>query len=492
VLNSNHRTCHPVLLAGGLGARLWPLSRATYPKQLLTLAGNRSLLQLCALRALELAPAVNIVTVTTHSHYRAIQDQLQEISPELSKNLLVEPEAKNTAAAIGVAALHVQKSHPNSTLIVMPADHAIQSTHGLLDVLTGALELAESGFIVTLGIKPTRPETGFGYATIGKKILPGKEVFEVTSFLEKPFLDVAKKLLERSDVYWNSGLFVLTTDTLISEMRKYAATTLAYLETAAANSKYENGITAYRKIDYAPIPSLPIDKIVMEHSKQLALFPIDVGWSDVGSWEQLWEINTKDSNGVATSGDVITEDCRNSLLKSESRLVVGSGLRDIAVIETTDAVLVTKMGETDALKSAFKTLQALNRHEATRPLEEKRPWGFFKILMDSPGFKIKELSINPGARLSLQSHQHRTEHWVVVEGTATVTRGTTVESIETNQSTYIAANQIHRLENSTENVLKVVEIQCGDLLSEDDIERYDDIYDRKPSSDSKMLGKQTS
>ena len=298
--------------------------------------------------------------------------------------------------------------------------------------------------------------------------------------------------MDRRDIYWNSGLYVVAVDTFIKEMRKYATNTLIELETAMANSRYKNGITTYRETDYAPLPSLPIDKMIMEHSQRLVLFPIDVGWSDAGSWQQLWEINTKDSDGVATSGDVIIEDCRNSLLKSESRLVVGCGLEDIAVIETADAVLVTKMGENNTLKTAFKHLQKLKRQEATRPLEENRPWGSFQILMDNPGFKIKKLNIDPGAQLSLQSHQHRTEHWVVVEGTATVTRGTEIETIEANQSTYIAANQIHRLENSTKNVLEVIEIQCGYILSEDDIERYDDVYNRTSRSKAKILGEETS
>ena len=470
--------CYPVLLAGGLGARLWPLSREIYPKQLLSLLGNNSLLQQTALRALDLAPAENVITVTTRPHYRAIRDQLQELEPKLGRNLLVEPQGRNTTAAIGVAALHAQNLNPNSTLVIMPADHLIRDAERLQKVFQTAIELANSGRIITLGIRPSRSETGYGYITIGNKIPQTENSFETKTFLEKPNAKTAEELIATQRVYWNSGIFVVTAKTLLSEMNKYASTITNKIVDASRNSVRQDEVTVFQHKDYSNIPSIPIDKLLMEQSQKLALIPIDVGWSDVGSWQQIWEISEKDEDGLVKIGDAITENCRNSLLRSEHRLLVGAGLDNIAVIETADAVLVTALGNDSNLRKTFRELQRLQRPEATRHLTERRPWGSFQVLMESPGFKIKELVIEPGGRLSLQSHKHRTEHWVVVEGKAKITRGDTAEFLETNQSTYIAAHEIHRLENCAENVLRVIEVQCGDSLSEDDIERYDDIYGR--------------
>ena len=470
--------CYPVLLAGGLGARLWPLSREIYPKQLLSLLGNNSLLQQTALRALDLAPAENVITVTTRPHYRAIRDQLQELEPKLGRNLLVEPQGRNTTAAIGVAALHAQNLSPNSTLVIMPADHSIRDTYRLQKVFETAIELANNGRIVTLGIQPTRPETEYGYITIGNKIPQTENSFETKNFLEKPDAKTVEKLIAARKVYWNSGIFVVTAQTLLSEMNKYATTVTNNIVDASRNSLRQDDVTVFQHKDYSNIPSIPIDKLLMEQSQKLALIPIDVGWSDVGSWQRIWEISDKDEDGLVKIGDAITENCRNSLLRSEHRLLVGAGLDNIAVIETADAVLVTALGNDSDLRKTFRELQRLQRPEATRHIKERRPWGSFQVLMESPGFKIKELVIEPGGRLSLQSHKHRTEHWVVVEGKAKITRGDATEFLETNQSTYIASHEIHRLENCAENVLRVIEVQCGDSLSEDDIERYDDVYGR--------------
>tara|TARA_B100000029_G_scaffold514476_1_gene617465 strand:- start:872 stop:2293 length:1422 start_codon:yes stop_codon:yes gene_type:complete len=470
--------CYPVLLAGGLGARLWPLSREIYPKQLLSLLGKNSLLQQTALRALELAPAENVITVTTRPHYRAIRDQLQELEPMLGKNLLVEPQGRNTTAAVGIAALHAQNLEPNSTLVIMPADHCIRDTQGLQKALGTAIELANSGRIVTLGIEPTRPETEYGYITIGNKIPQTENSFETKSFLEKPDRKTIRKLIATQRVYWNSGIFVVTARTLLSEMNKYANAVTKNIADASRSAVHQDDVMVFQHKDYSNIPSIPIDKLLMEQSQKLALIPMDVGWSDVGSWQQIWEISEKDDHGVAKIGDAVTENCRNSLLRSEHRLLVGTGLDNIAVIETADAVLVTALGRDNDLRKIFQDLQKQERPETTRHLKERRPWGAFQVLMDSPSFKIKELVIAPGGRLSLQSHKHRTEHWVVVEGEAKITRGDTVEFIKTNQSTYIAAHEIHRLENCTENILRVIEVQCGDSLSENDIERYEDAYGR--------------
>tara|TARA_B100000686_G_C16732765_1_gene941735 strand:+ start:143 stop:1546 length:1404 start_codon:yes stop_codon:yes gene_type:complete len=467
-----------VLLAGGLGARLWPLSREIFPKQLLTVSGNNSLLQQTALRALELAPAKNIITVTNYNHYQGVRDQLRELDHSLEKNLLVEPEGRNTTAAIGIGALHAQNLNPQSTLAIMPSDHSILENQRLQKAFQAALELAKTDRIVTFGIQPTRVETGFAYITIGEKLSYTENSFETKSFLEKPDSKTAAELIATQVAYWNSGIFVVTPNTLLTEMNKYAEVAMKHITNAFKNSVHQDGVTSFQSEDYSSIPSISIDKLLMEQSQKLALIPIDVGWSDVGSWQRIWEISEKDEDGLVAIGDALAENCRNTLLRSEHRLLVGAGLDNVAVVETGDAVLVTAMGNGNDNRRIFDQLKKLQRPETARHLKEKRPWGSFQVLMESPGFKIKELVIEPSGRLSLQSHKHRTEHWIVVEGKAKITRGDKIEFIASNQSTYIEAGQIHRLENCTKKILRVIEVQCGDFLSEDDIERYDDVNGR--------------
>lgn len=468
----------PVLLAGGLGTRLWPLSREIYPKQLMSISGKGSLLQQAAGRAIKIAPPEQVITVTTEAHYRPIRDQLVDVDPALGENILIEPEGRNTAAAIAISAFYAEDRANDAVLLVTPADHAIEDEATVSQAFEGAIYVASLNRLVTFGIRPTRAETDFGYIRQGQKIEATEGAFEVKSFIEKPDHMSAERMIADTDVYWNSGMFVFSANTILHEINRFEPEIFATSRNAFEQRVIEKNITRFTSKDYAKIPSLPIDKAVMERSNKVALIPIDLGWSDVGSWQKLWEISPRDENGVAVTGDVMVEGCRDSLLRSEGRLLACVGLENLAVVETADAVLVANKNSDQGIREIVKRLSALRRPEATRHLNEKRPWGSFKVLMENPGFKIKELVINVGGRLSLQSHQHRTEHWVVVSGKARVTRGDEVEFLSSNQSTYIPANVRHRLENAGPNVLRVIEVQCGNYLGEDDIERHDDVHGR--------------
>ena len=467
-----------ILLAGGLGTRLWPLSRGLYPKQLMRISKDGSFLQQAARRAMQIVPPQNIITVTTDAQYLPIKDQLSEINLALCKNILIEPSGRNTAAAITVAAMHSVQKSKTSVLVVMPADHSIQNMKPLTDALNGAIDVASNNWLVTFGIKPTRPETGFGYLQQGQKLDTDFEAFKVKSFIEKPGYDDAKKLVSRKGIYWNSGIFVFSAKHVLEELNSLAPEIYTAAKRAFDGRFVENQATRFTKSDYDRIPQAPIDKAVMEVSKNVALVPLEAGWSDVGSWQKLWEISEQDKDGVSASGDTIYEECRNSLLRSESRLVACVGLENIAVVETADAVLVANKAADDGIRALVQQLNDQARPETNRHLSEKRPWGTFQILMEQTGFKIKKLALNPGGRLSLQSHKHRTEHWVVVSGKAKITRGQGVEILTSNQSTYIPANVQHRLENIGPETLQVIEVQCGDYLGEDDIQRYEDAYGR--------------
>ncbi len=468
----------PVLLAGGLGTRLWPLSREIYPKQLMNLSGDGSFLQQAARRAVKVAPAGQIITVTTEALYRPIRDQLTEIDPVIADNILVEPEGRNTTAAIAMSALYAKERDKSAVLLVTPVDHAIQDEKTIFQAFETAVDVANLGGLVTFGIKPTRPETGFGYIQRGQKIETADGVFEVESFIEKPSHTVAQGLFTDPDVYWNSGIFVFSAKTILDEIERLEPNLFAMSRNAFKQRVVKNKVTSFASTDYLKIPALPIDKTVMERSDKVALIPCDPGWCDVGSWQKLWEITPHDGNGVALTGDVIAHGCHNSLLRSESRLVACVGVENLAVVETADAVLVANKNSDEGIRTIVKHLSSLNRPEASRNLGETRPWGSFRILLEQPGFKIKELVIKPGGKLSLQSHRQRSEHWVVVSGQAHVTRNKEIELLHFNQSTYIPPDVCHRLENLGSDILRVIEVQCGDYLGEDDIVRYDDSYGR--------------
>ena len=464
----------PVLLAGGKGTRLWPLSREINPKHILNLTGSGSLLQQAALRAKKIAPPERIITVTTEAQFHSVHGQLSELDPALTNNILVEPVLRNTAAAITVSAFYAKECAEEAILLVTPTDHAIEDKKLVDQTFERAIHIASFNRIVTLGIKPERAETGYGYIHQGQESELFEGAFEIESFTEKPDPAKARHLAARSDVYWNSGIFASSAKTILREVYSFEPELFLMARRAFSQRHTDNNITRFTPEDYLDIPSISIDKAVMERSDKIVLTPVDLEWSDMGSWQKLWEISSRNENGTSVVGDVISKACRNSLLRSESRLLACVGLENIAVVETADAVLVANKSCDDGISSIVTQLASLNRSETTRHLTEQRPWGFFTVLIEQPGFKVKELVIRPGGKLSLQSHHHRTEHWVIVEGCACVTLGEVQELLSSNQSTCILPNVRHRLENAGTSTLKVIEVQCGNYLGEDDIERHDD------------------
>jgi len=476
-------TLVPVILAGGVGSRLWPTSREIYPKQLLDLTGEGSLLELAARRALAVAPAGDVVTVTTEAQYFPVLDQLGDVDAGLGAHVIAEPVGRNTAAAVALAALYAQARFDDPVLWVAPADHAIRHPERLADAVATARIAAERGMLVTFGITPTGPDSGLGYIRAGEALASqdGGHVdgaYRVASFVEKPPAAEAARLIAAGGCYWNSGMFVFEASAMLDELARAAPEVLDAVRAAMAGA--DIAATPYRvpAEAYGKVPSEPIDKAVMERSDALAVIPIDVGWSDVGSWHRLWEISDKDADGNAVRGDVLLENTRGSVVRADGRLVACAGVEDLVVIETADAVLVADRHDTDGVKAIVERLRAAGRDEATAHLTERRPWGTFAVLLAGPRFKIKELTVNPGARLSLQMHHHRSEHWVVIEGTARITCDGDERLLSENESTYIPIGARHRLENPGKVPLRIVEVQCGGYLGEDDITRFDDAYGR--------------
>lgn len=474
-------TMFPVLLAGGLGTRLWPLSREIYPKQLMNLTGGESLLQQAARRALAIAPAANVITVTTEAHFFPVSDQLSEIEPDLASRILLEPSGRNTAAAIAVAAIHARDAVEDAVLFVAPADHVIQNEESLLAAIATARQAAENGLLVTFGITATRAETGYGYIRKGDILSAVDDAHLVTSFIEKPDAATAARLIE-DGCLWNSGMFVFGAASFLDELRSHASDIHDAAVAAAENAISQSGAVRFDHAAYGTIPSAPVDKAVMERSSNVAVVPVDPDWSDVGSWLKLWEIGGKTDDGNVTIGDVVVAGTTDSLIRSESRLVAAVGLDKVAIVETADAVLIAGMAHDGGIREIVNELNAAKRQEAVRHLAEDRPWGSFQVLLERPGFKIKELVVKPGGILSLQMHNHRSEHWVVVEGVARATCDDRVEDLHPNQSTYIPKQTRHRLENPGDVPVRIIEVQCGDYVGEDDIVRFDDQYGRTPQT----------
>ena len=474
---------HAVILAGGSGSRLWPLSRQHLPKQFLSLDGNASLLQTTINRLSPAIKAENILIVTQEAHAKG-----EAYHALLPYRTLFEPVGRNTAPAIALAAACLMEEGADPIMVVLPADHIIKDEVRFRDHLSIAIKAAENGGLITFGIRPTHPDTGFGYIKARSASLDteapdeacaANEVYTVERFTEKPDHATAEQFLRQGDYYWNSGMFVWRASVILAEIQRHLPEVYRIVQAILAGSRAAGSFQQAVEEHFAAMPAISIDYGVLEKSDRVSLIPCDIGWNDVGSWHAVHEISAKDESGNTLQGNVVALDCRNSLIRAEKRLVAAIGVEDLCVIETADAVLISKSDQTQRVREVVDTLEQRGATEHIYHAKVNRPWGSYTVLEeDQDGFKIKRIEVAPGARLSLQSHKRRSEHWVVVSGTATVTNGDSIITVHKNQSTYIPIGTKHRLENQGSEPLHIVEIQVGEYLGEDDIQRYEDNYGR--------------
>ena len=467
----------PVILAGGTGSRLWPLSRELYPKQLLNLIGHRSLLQTTLQRVAILPNILPPLLVIGDEHRFITRAQIEELDLFDSYHLLLEPVGRNTAPAICGAALYARQQVGNEAiLLVLPADHLITRQNAFIDAVERAAALAAEGHITTFGIVPDRPETGYGYISRG-------EGQRVASFVEKPDLETAQQYVASGQYFWNSGMFAFKIGTLLTELEEHAPDVLSCMTRALQEGEDDPPFFRFSKEAMRTCPSNSVDYALMEKTRQAAVVDADIGWSDIGSWQAFWEVADKNEDGNVIRGDVILEEVTNSFIHSEDMLITAIGLTDTLVVETGDALLVAPLSRSQDVKKIVKRLKAEGREQYHVHRTVYRPWGSYTSLEVQPRFQIKRITVNPGAKLSLQMHHHRHEHWVVVSGTARITNGKDSFLLHEDESTYIPAGRKHRLENPGVIPLELIEVQIGSYLGEDDIVRYDDVYGRSPESE---------
>lgn len=484
-------TIVPVVLAGGSGTRLWPLSRALYPKQFLALAGTQTLFQQAVSRLTGLADAdiavAPPVVVGNEEHRFMLLDQLREIGVAAGA-LLLEPSGRNTAPALTLAALASQSGDADPILVVTPADQAITDATAFRVALQRAVGAAADGSLVTLGIVPDRPETGFGYIHSSGS----GDVRTVRAFVEKPDLETARRYLAGGEHLWNSGMFVLRASAWLAALQHFRPDIAAATATAWAGRSADAAFVRPDKAAFAAIPSESIDYAVMEPcpgdaraGRAVRMVPLAAGWSDLGAWEAVWQVSARDAQGNASHGDTLIEDSRNTLVHATSRLVSVVGLDNVIVVETPDAVLVADRERSQDVKHVVARLQRGGRSEGSLHRRVHRPWGWYDSVDAGPRFQVKRIVVKPGASLSLQMHHHRAEHWIVVSGTAEVTCGDEKKLLTENQSTYIPLGQTHRLANPGKVELELIEVQSGSYLGEDDIVRFEDTYGRIPAGGSR-------
>jgi mannose-1-phosphate guanylyltransferase/mannose-6-phosphate isomerase len=473
---------HPVILSGGSGTRLWPMSRSLYPKQLLALVGERSLLQETVLRAVgdpggDVEFAAPLI-IANEEHRFIIAEQLREIGA-LPDALLLEPVGRNTAPAACVAALRLAAREPDALMLVMASDHVIGDLAAFRGAIGRAAAAARTGRLVSLGITPERPETGYGYIAAGKPLDGAPGAFAVARFVEKPDAATAERYLASGEYFWNSSIFMFPVALYLAELGRLRPDMLAACKAALDGARCETDFVRLDKPAFAACPSDSIDYAVMEHTKRAAVVPVGMGWSDLGSWDALWEMSARDERGNALLGNVVAETTSNCYLRSEAGLVAAVGVEDLVVVATDDAVMVAPRNRTQEVKNLVDRLRAKSRVEADALSTVHRPWGTYRALHNGPRVQVKHIMVKPGAKLSLQMHHHRAEHWVVVQGTAKIVRGNEEMVLTEDQSTYIPLGTAHRLENPGKIPLHVIEVQSGSYLGEDDIVRFEDSYGRQ-------------
>jgi len=461
-----------VILAGGSGTRLWPVSRQQLPKQFLKLDGETSLLQATASRLSPIISQENIWVVTNEGH--AFGEAFSELE---SFKKILEPCARNTAPAIALAALLLQDESDESIMVTLPADHLIKDISAFQQALLQAIEVAKQGKLVTFGIVPEHPDTGFGYIQTDKSTATDIAL-PVCRFTEKPDFATAKAFIEDGSFFWNSGMFVWKTSVILAELKQHHPAIYQVLMNIRQAWKAGEDWQTVVQQKFQSMPSISIDYAVLEVSENVMMLPVAMGWSDVGSWDAVYDISKKDNAQNVISGNTVVIDCKNTLIRAQSRLIAAIGLEGIIVVETPDALLLCPKGESQRVREIVDELKLRDRIEYQSHITVKRPWGSYTLLEHASGFKIKRIEVMPGASLSLQRHQHRSEHWIVVSGAATVHCYGDITTIAKNESTYMPIGAKHRLENKTDIPLQMIEVQVGDYLEEDDIERFDDKYGR--------------
>ena len=464
----------PTILSGGSGTRLWPLSRQLFPKQFLALADDSTMLQATVQRLAGL-PLERPVFICNDEHRFIVAEQCREIDIE-PLAVVLEPVGRNTAPAVAVAAMQALQRDSDALLLVLPADHVITDINAFHAAIERAATLAGQGKLVTFGIVPTSAETGYGY--IRRGALVDTAVFAVEQFVEKPDQTTAQQYLDAGTYYWNSGMFMFRADVYLRELESQQPVMVTACRTALEQARVDLDFVRLDKEAFAACPADSIDYAVMEKTQDAVVIPLDAGWSDVGSWAALWQISPQDEAGNVLQGDVIAQNSRACFARSEDRLLALLGVDDLIVVDTKDAVLVAAKACIQEVKEIVNQLQAEGRSQALLQREVYRPWGCYDSIDNGQRFQVKRITVKPGAQLSLQMHHHRAEHWIVVAGTAKVTRGDEVFLLHENESTYIHAGIKHRLENPGKIALELIEVQSGSYLGEDDIIRFEDIYKR--------------
>ena len=468
----------PVLLCGGSGTRLWPLSRKSYPKQFTRLTGDTSLFQASAQRLA--GPGFAAPLIVTNSDFRfVVTEQLAEAGVDPGA-ILIEPEGRNTAPAVLAAALHLAAADPEAVMLVAPSDHVIPDAAAFRAAIAAGLAAVEAGRIVTFGITPDRPETGYGYLELSAQPDGSGAPVALTRFVEKPDAARAAAMLAAGSYLWNSGIFLFRVKDILTAFQTHAPGLVAPVQAAVAEARVDLGFLRLAPGPWAQAQDISIDFAVMEKSDRLSVVPFAAGWSDLGGWDAVWREAGPDAAGVVTSAHATAIDCADTLLRSEAEglELVGIGLRDIIAVAMPDAVLVAHMDRAQDVKRAVEVLKATKAKQAQIFPRDFRPWGWFESLVVGRRFQVKRIVVHPGAALSLQSHVHRAEHWIVVQGTARVTVDAQVRLLTENQSIYIPLGAVHRLENPGKLPLVLIEVQTGSYLGEDDIQRYEDIYAR--------------
>ncbi|HEX2578834.1 MAG TPA: mannose-1-phosphate guanylyltransferase/mannose-6-phosphate isomerase [Rhabdochlamydiaceae bacterium] len=457
-----------IILAGGKGTRLWPISRDAFPKQFLKLNDEKSLLQQTVERFLVDRDLCDIVIVTNKDYHYLVKNQVKAISPVLTENIILEPEQKNTAPAIIFALKYLQEKQGLSekeVVLISSSDYWVSSREKFLEAIRRAQDVANDGQLVTFGVRPYKPETGYGYIQINPYTT--SDVYTAVKFVEKPPLDVAEQYVQSGEYLWNSGIFAFSIETFWKQLAEHS------------NALYEQCQGPLETINFTQIPNCSIDCELMEKSKQISVIPFDFLWSDVGSWDAIFEVMNKDIHQNVKIGNIHTIDTKNSLVIGDKRLISMVGLEDMVVVETEDALFLGKKGESQRVKALVEELRKGGKQETKDHLTAHRPWGYYKVLESGPRYKVKRILVDPGQVLSLQMHYHRSEHWVVIKGAAKVTIGDTVQMVNENQSIYVPKGTHHRMENPGKVPLELIEVQVGEYLGEDDIVRFEDVYGRK-------------